>query len=76
MYYEEEINLVGIISEQDLNDSTTASELSRILFDALALGPIYEPLLNDLKSKKMICEKTRDIKQSDVVKCLYSNSFL
>jgi len=54
MYFEEEINVVGIIPEQDLFEVTTKPELERIIYDALGLGPIYEPLILDLTSKDKI----------------------
>ena len=45
MYYEEEINIVGVIPERDLVEETNETEISRILFDALGLGPMFEPLI-------------------------------
>jgi hypothetical protein len=48
MYFEEEINLVGVISERDLNEDTNENEISRILYDALGLGPMFEPLMTDI----------------------------
>lgn len=54
MYLEDEINIVGIIEEKELKDSTSKSELEKILVDALSIGPMLDPLIRDLESKGMI----------------------
>ena len=61
VYSEDEINLVGIMSEKDLRDATTRAELSNVFNDALGLGPMLEPLLDDLAEKGLVCERTGDI---------------
>ena len=76
MYLEDEINVVGIIEEKELVDSTTKAELEKILIDALSIGPMLDPLLKDMESKGMISPTTGEINQQDVVKSLYSNSYL
>jgi hypothetical protein len=63
MYDEEEIQIVGIVPDRELRgDVTNENELKKIIYDALSIGPMYEPLIKDLKSKGHICEKTSDIK--------------
>lgn len=76
MYTEDEINIIGLIPESELLDATNKEELKRIFYDALAIGPLYEPLIQDLHQKGMIDDRTGEIKQCDVVRALYSNSFL
>jgi len=62
MYTEEEINVVGIIPESELIDSTNKKELERIVYDALGLGPIFEPLMMDIENKGLV-ERSGEIKQ-------------
>lgn len=62
MYYEEEINIVGIIPESELTEYTSKKEMEQIIYDTLGLGPIYEPLILALESKGMLSTKTNDIK--------------
>ena len=76
MYLEDEINIVGIVEEKELVDTTTKSELEKILIDALSIGPMLLPLIKDMESKGLINNKTGEIEQQDVVKSLYSNSYL
>lgn len=54
LYSDEEINIVGIIPENDIQGQTTPQELRKIIYDALSIGPIYEPLLLDLESKNHV----------------------
>jgi hypothetical protein len=49
VYSEDEINLVGIIPERDLHDATNEVELSYVFNDALSIGPMLDPLLQDLR---------------------------
>ena len=54
---------------------TNEQELRRIIYDALSIGPMFQPLVEDLRDKGQI-EASGDIALQDVVKALYSNSFL
>ena len=54
---------------------TNEIELKRIFYDALSIGPMYEPLIDDLKEKNLF-DKAGDLLCQDVIKCLYSNSYL
>jgi len=45
MYTEEEISIVGIIHESELIDTVKKDELERIIYDALGLGPMFDPLV-------------------------------
>ena len=54
LYFDEEINIVGIISEKELTGTTNAQELQKIVNDALAIGPMFEPLIQDLRKNKLI----------------------
>lgn len=68
--------LIGIIPETELTGITNEIELKRIIYDALSVGPMLQPLLEDLKDKGQYDDKMPEIKMQDVVKALYSNSFL
>lgn len=61
MYFEEEINIVGIISEKELTGTTNAQELQKIINDALCIGPMYEPLIQDLRNNELVDLRTGDI---------------
>jgi len=74
MYTEEEINAIGIIPEADLKDITNAKELETIIFEALGMGPMFDPLMIDLRAKGML--EHESINQADIFKVLYSDSFL
>ena len=54
VYSEDEINMVGIIPERDLRDSTTEAELAHVFNDALSIGPMLEPLLMVLRDREII----------------------
>jgi hypothetical protein len=54
MLFDEEINLVGIIQEKDLRDTTSKAELHKIIVDALGIAPMLAPLMRDLDSKGLI----------------------
>lgn len=42
MYDDEEISVVGIMSEKEhLTDSTSKNELKKIFYDALSIGPMF-----------------------------------
>lgn len=50
-----ELTIIGIIPETDLQGRNIAiRDLKRIFYDALAIGPLYEPLIRDLDNKKQI----------------------
>ena len=50
---DDELTIIGIIPETDLSGKNISlRDLKRIFYDALAIGPLYEPLLSDLESKK------------------------
>ena len=76
MYQDDELKLIGIIPESKLSGITNEQELKRIIYDALSVGPMLQPLLEDLRDKDQIDGGTGDIFLQDVVKALYSNSFL
>ena len=83
MYADDELRLIGIIPESELgitfgmqnSGTTNEQELKRIIYDALSIGPMLQPLLEDLRTKGKIA-RTGDIDLQDLVKALYSNSFL
>lgn len=76
MNEEDQINIIGIIPENSLKHVTTTNDLKRIVCDALGIAPIYNPLINDLQSKNKISGPLNEINEEDVVKSLYSNTFL
>ena len=73
LYSEEDITIVGIIPEEDLKGYTNEHELKKVIYDSLAIGPFYDPLMKDIKSKGFLTNG--EIKCSDLIKSLYSNSF-
>jgi len=68
--------MIGIIPESDLSGTTNETELKRILYDGLSIGPMFQSLMDDLRNKGLIDERTGDVFLQDVCKALYSNSFL
>ena len=76
MLHDDELNMIGIIPESDLSGATNETELKRIIYDALSIGPMFQPLIDDLRKKDNIDDRMGDILLQDVVKALYSNSFL
>ena len=74
-YTEEEISIIGILSENELIGKTNLGELERIFYDALSIGPMYGPLVQDLERKGMILE-AQQVKRQDVKEALYSVSFM
>jgi len=75
MYLDEEITLVGILPDKDLTDTISEIDLKRVVYEALGIGPMYQPLITDLKEKNYV-DASGEIEMQDVVKCLHSNSFL
>ena len=63
LYFDEEINIVGIIPDRELTGITNTSELNKILYDTLSIGPMLEPLIADLRDKEFIEAGTGDIEQ-------------
>ena len=41
MFNEDELNLIGIISEKELRGNINGDDLHRIIYDALSIGPMY-----------------------------------
>ena len=41
MLHDDELNMIGIIPESDLSGTTNETELKRILYDALSIGPMF-----------------------------------
>ena len=76
MLHDDELNMIGIIPESDLSGTTNETELKRILYDGLSIGPMFQSLMDDLRNKGLIDERTGDVFLQDVCKALYSNSFL
>jgi hypothetical protein len=74
LYTEDEITLISIIPEEDLTGTTTKAELEKVIYDCLSIGPMFDPLIKDLESKGLIDDG--EIQCKDLVKALYSNSFL
>ena len=54
LYFDEEINIVGIIADSELKGNTTESELRKIIYDTLSIGPMLEPLIEDIREKGYI----------------------
>jgi hypothetical protein len=72
---ENELKVIGIIPESFFTTETTnESELKRIIYEGLAIGPLFEPLIEDLITKDKVDKG--EILCSDVVKSVYSESFL
>jgi len=76
MLHDDELNLIGIIPESDLSGTTNETELKRIIYDALSIGPMFQPLIDDLRNKGNIDDRSGEVFLQDVCKALYSNSFL
>lgn len=49
LYFDEEINIVGIIPDNELTGITNELELNKIIYDTLCIGPMLEPLITDLR---------------------------
>ena len=60
VYSEDEINMVGIIPERDLRDTTTESELHHVFYDACSIGSMLEPLLIVLRNRGIIRKDSRE----------------
>ena len=58
IYHEEEINLVGMLPESDLHGDMPIDEMKRIIHDALGIGPMFNPLYDDLQRKERIIHGT------------------
>ena len=54
LYSEEDITIVGIISEEELTGTTNEQELRKVIYDSLSIGPFFAPLIADLESKGFI----------------------
>ena len=54
LYFDEEINIVGIIPDNELTGITNELELNKIIYDTLCIGPMLEPLITDLREKDLI----------------------
>ena len=67
---------MGIIPESELTGTTSVPELEKIIYDALTLGPMLEPLIEDLVYKDHVDKFTKEVSEKEVVKALYSCSFL
>jgi hypothetical protein len=74
IFSDEDVSIVGIIPEDELSGHTNAQELSKVIYDSLSIGPLFDPLINDLNSKGLIIDE--EIECKEVLKALYSNSFL
>jgi hypothetical protein len=75
LYSEEDITIVGIIPEEDLSGETNSQELRKVIYDSLSIGPLFDPLMEDLQSKGFV-SSCGDISCKNVIKALYSNSFV
>ena len=51
---QDELKLIGVIHERDVDGRITTKELKKIFFEALQLGPMYQPLLEILKKQEKI----------------------
>lgn len=52
---ENELKVIGIIPESFFTTETTNElELKRIIYEGLAIGPLFEPLIDDLIRKDKI----------------------
>lgn len=73
----DDIQIVGIqtVHDQD-RTSIKEQEVKLILNDALDIGPLLPSLYKDLEFKGKFDKKTGTIYLVDIVKTLYSNSFL
>lgn len=62
----------------DRKTPITKQELDRVIQNALGIGPILDPLIQDLKDKDQYDDRTKEIEiqSHHLVKALYSNSFL
>ena len=74
LYSEEDITIVGIIPEEELRGYSNEQELRKVIYDSLSIGPFFDPLMKDLKAKGFIVNG--EIKCENVIKTLYSNSFV
>jgi hypothetical protein len=75
LYSEDDITIVGIIQDEDIfKSSTNSDELKKVIYDSLSIGPMFDPLMKDLEEKNLII--LGDINCEDLIKALYSNSFL
>lgn len=54
LYSEEDITIIGIISEDDFKGHTNAQEIRKVIYDSLSIGPFYDPLMNDLQNKGFV----------------------
>jgi len=76
LYTEDDITIVGIIHDDDLfKSSTNEDELKKVIYDSLSIGPMFDPLMLDLEEKNLV-DDAGDINCHDLIKALYSNSFL
>lgn len=51
MYQDDELKLIGIIPESELKGTVNQTKLRRIIYDAVSVGPMLQPLIEDLRSK-------------------------
>jgi len=58
-----------------LNGFTSVQEIQKIVDDALTIGPMFEPIIEDLKEKGQV-DITGEIRMKDLVAALYSSTFL
>lgn len=56
MFNEDEINLIGIVSDSELRGIANEKEMRRIICDALGITPLLEPLIDDLQTKGLITD--------------------
>lgn len=79
IYENDEIKIIGIIPDRDLDNEaavTDTDELYKIFYDALCIGPMFNPLKKQLEEQDMIEASTHRIKCKDVLKVLNSNKYL
>ena len=63
-YEDEEIQLIGIMSEQSMIDRKEPifqQELDKAIKNALGIGPMMDPLIQDLKEKDQYDDRTKEI---------------
>lgn len=47
---DEEMQIIGILPESSIRETTSPYELEKILYDALCIGPMLEPLMAELRA--------------------------